>query len=60
MMQQNQELRDAKREYLRTGYCRHPEKFKVAAFPLGTNTVITSCGVCAHEFDRRYVSNPKT
>lgn len=60
MMKENQSLEDAKTLFLRTGFCRHEDEFKRVVFPLGTNTVITNCGVCGKEYDRRYVSNPKT
>jgi len=56
----NLALYNAKIHFLRTGYCIHNPEFKVTAFPLGTNTVITNCGVCGFEFDRIYVHNPKT
>jgi len=60
MMDYDQTLLHAKMLFLRTGFCDHIVEFRVTAFPPGTNTVITNCGVCGKEFDRKYVHNPKT
>jgi len=60
MMEENLSLYNAKMLFLRTGYCGHKDEFRVTAFPPDTNTVITTCGVCGKEFDRRYIKNPKT
>lgn len=59
-MEEDLALYNAKMYFLKTGYCKHANEFRVTAFPPGTNTVISNCGVCGKEFDRKYVSNPKT
>ena len=41
--------------YARTGFCHHWVKFQTESQIPHTDIVITNCGICAKEIDRKYV-----
>ena len=45
----------AKGMYARTGFCAHWVKFQTESHIPFTNIVITNCGICAKEIDRKHV-----
>lgn len=55
-MVDNLELHNAKMYFLKTGYCKHQDEFKVTSHPLGTNVTLTNCGICGKEYGRTHQS----
>ena len=50
-------LEQARARFLKFGHCDCELEFRVTCQPLQTDIVLTSCGVCGKEYDRKIKNN---